>query len=96
MAKESLFTSSSNLHVLDIFTDSTYRHTFPDDQYVEFSKHSQDRDIGTKGDIAHVSTSKSYGCKAVRRIHFFTECLLAALGAVRPCVTYRKSFENSK
>ncbi|POI33346.1 hypothetical protein CIB84_002902, partial [Bambusicola thoracicus] len=30
------------------------RHSFPDDQYVEFSKHSQDRVIGTKGDIAHI------------------------------------------
>lgn len=31
------------------------RHSFTDDHYVEFSKHSQDRVIGTKGDIAHVS-----------------------------------------
>uniref|UniRef100_A0A669PVF1 DDB1- and CUL4-associated factor 1 n=1 Tax=Phasianus colchicus TaxID=9054 RepID=A0A669PVF1_PHACC len=30
------------------------KHSFPDDQYVEFSKHSQDRVIGTKGDIAHI------------------------------------------
>ncbi|KAJ7424751.1 protein VPRBP isoform X3 [Willisornis vidua] len=30
------------------------RHSFPDDHYVEFSKHSQDRVIGTKGDIAHI------------------------------------------
>lgn len=33
------------------------RHSFTEDHYVEFSKHSQDRVIGTKGDIAHVSTS---------------------------------------
>ncbi|KAF4803438.1 Protein VPRBP [Turdus rufiventris] len=30
------------------------KHSFPDDHYVEFSKHSQDRVIGTKGDIAHI------------------------------------------
>lgn len=33
-----------------------HRHSFTEDHYVEFSKHSQDRVIGTKGDIAHVST----------------------------------------
>ncbi|OXB71302.1 UNVERIFIED_CONTAM: hypothetical protein H355_005728 [Colinus virginianus] len=38
----------------DISTDCIYRHSFLDDQYVEFSKHSQDRVIGTKGDIAHI------------------------------------------
>ncbi|KAG8128315.1 putative Protein VPRBP isoform 1 protein [Naja naja] len=31
-----------------------FRHSFTDDHYVEFSKHSQDRVIGTKGDIAHI------------------------------------------
>lgn len=61
-------TGSLNLHFLDFFTDSVSRHSFPDDQYVEFSKHSQDRVIGTKGDIAHVSTSKGRGCEAVTRI----------------------------
>ncbi|XP_060095976.1 DDB1- and CUL4-associated factor 1 isoform X1 [Heteronotia binoei] len=30
------------------------KHSFTDDHYVEFSKHSQDRVIGTKGDIAHI------------------------------------------
>uniref|UniRef100_A0A8V5HH54 DDB1- and CUL4-associated factor 1 n=1 Tax=Melopsittacus undulatus TaxID=13146 RepID=A0A8V5HH54_MELUD len=30
------------------------KHSFPDDHYVEFSKHSQDRVIGTKADIAHI------------------------------------------
>ncbi|KAJ7316707.1 hypothetical protein JRQ81_002869 [Phrynocephalus forsythii] len=30
------------------------RHSFTDDHYVEFSKLSQDRVIGTKGDIAHI------------------------------------------
>uniref|UniRef100_A0A8C2PAU1 DDB1- and CUL4-associated factor 1 n=1 Tax=Capra hircus TaxID=9925 RepID=A0A8C2PAU1_CAPHI len=29
-------------------------HSFTEDHYVEFSKHSQDRVIGTKGDIAHI------------------------------------------
>ncbi|MBV98296.1 Protein VPRBP, partial [Eschrichtius robustus] len=29
------------------------KHSFTEDHYVEFSKHSQDRVIGTKGDIAH-------------------------------------------
>ncbi|XP_039099557.1 DDB1- and CUL4-associated factor 1 isoform X4 [Hyaena hyaena] len=30
------------------------KHSFTEDHYVEFSKHSQDRVIGTKGDIAHI------------------------------------------
>ncbi|XP_029455415.1 DDB1- and CUL4-associated factor 1 isoform X4 [Rhinatrema bivittatum] len=30
------------------------KHSFTDDHYVEFSKHSQDRVIGTKEDIAHI------------------------------------------
>ncbi|XP_068109089.1 DDB1- and CUL4-associated factor 1 isoform X2 [Hyperolius riggenbachi] len=30
------------------------KYSFPDDHYVEFSKHSQDRVIGTKEDIAHI------------------------------------------
>ncbi|XP_018428604.1 PREDICTED: protein VPRBP [Nanorana parkeri] len=30
------------------------KHSFPDDHYVEFSKHSQDRVIGTKEDVAHI------------------------------------------
>uniref|UniRef100_A0A2K5DZ44 DDB1- and CUL4-associated factor 1 n=1 Tax=Aotus nancymaae TaxID=37293 RepID=A0A2K5DZ44_AOTNA len=30
------------------------KHSFAEDHYVEFSKHSQDRVIGTKGDIAHI------------------------------------------
>ncbi|XP_078517401.1 DDB1- and CUL4-associated factor 1 isoform X1 [Lissotriton helveticus] len=30
------------------------KHSFSDDHYVEFSKHSQDRVIGTKEDIAHI------------------------------------------
>lgn len=61
-------TGDLNLQFLDLFTDSLSRHSFPDDHYVEFSKHSQDRVIGTKGDIAHVSTSKGRGCEAVTRI----------------------------
>lgn len=80
-------TGSLNLQFRDFFTDSIYRHSFPDDHYVEFSKHSQDRVIGTKGDIAHVSTSKGHGCEAVTRIQFFTGHLLTDLGATMLCVT---------
>jgi hypothetical protein len=45
-------------YVLTIYYLSNFvvcRHSFTEDHYVEFSKHSQDRVIGTKGDIAHVS-----------------------------------------
>lgn len=44
------------LKVYHLSTFVVCRHSFTEDHYVEFSKHSQDRVIGTKGDIAHVST----------------------------------------
>lgn len=43
-------------YVLRVLLLFVHRHSFTEDHYVEFSKHSQDRVIGTKGDIAHVST----------------------------------------
>lgn len=53
------------------------RHSFTEDHYVEFSKHSQDRVIGTKGDIAHVSTESTAFkliCRFVLTEVFWTEC----------------------
>nr|BAK63079.1 VPRBP protein [Pan troglodytes] len=37
------------------------KHSFTEDHYVEFSKHSQDRVIGTKGDIAHILPTTTRG-----------------------------------
>lgn len=54
---------------------------------MEFSKHSQDRVIGTKGDIAHVSTRKAHGCEALAEIEFSIGWLLIDVSALMLCVT---------
>lgn len=63
------------------------RHSFTDDHYVEFSKHSQDRVIGTKGDIAHVSITR--GFSVIIMVVALYSCLRAS------SIPYKKSFETS-